>query len=62
WMPDHGHGTNTPAAITEMADGDGEYMVTPIDLWMPGYWELTISIDDGAGLADEVVFSTCIEG
>ncbi len=44
WMPEHSHGSSGEAAITDT--GDHSYTVR----WaytMPGYWELTITLDDG---------------
>jgi hypothetical protein len=60
YMPSHGHGT-TPAEVTEQVE-PGEYEVTPVDLRMPGLWETTIEVSDGADLDDSVVFSFCVEG
>lgn len=62
WMPDHGHGANRPAVVTEIEGATGEYMLSPLNLWMPGYWEITIDLDDGDGTVDEVMFPLCIEG
>ncbi len=61
FMPDHGH----PAPITPVvkAEGsDGKYLVESINLPMPGLWEVTLDIDDGAGITDSVLYSFCIEG
>jgi hypothetical protein len=60
FMPDHQHGTPIRAEITDM--GGGAYEAAPVNLWMPGLWEVTVSVDDGAGFADEVVFAFCIDG
>lgn len=61
WMPDHGHGTSVTAEVTELLEA-GEYELSPVNLRMPGLWETTIEVDDGAELQDAVVFSFCIEG
>ena len=47
WMPAHGHGTN-PAERAASADGEGRWTAAPINLFMPGTWELTVAVDDGA--------------
>ena len=60
FMPDDGHGTPVRAAVTP-AGADGQYSVDPVNLWMPGYWEVRIDVDDGAGIPDSVVFGFCIE-
>ena len=61
YMPDHGHGTPIPAEVTELAD-PGQYEVAPVNLWMPGLWEVNIEVTDGAALTDAATFSFCIEG
>lgn len=60
FMPDHGHGTPIGAVVTP-AGSNGEYTATPVNLWMPGYWEVTVNIDDG-GTTDSAVFKVCIDG
>lgn len=61
FMPDHGHGTPKIAEIAP-ADSDGMYDVTPVNLWMPGLWEITVSASDDQGLIDSAVFAFCIDG
>ncbi|MEZ4465739.1 MAG: FixH family protein [bacterium] len=58
-MPAHGHGTNTPAVVTDL--GEGRYEVAPLDLFMPGLWEVPLHLTCG-GLEDEVQFAFWIEG
>ncbi len=60
-MPDHGHGTPIAAEITAGAT-EGQYYISKINLWMPGYWEVTIGVDNSMGLSDSFVLKTCIEG
>ena len=59
WMPDHGHGTTVKTVVSEVEGATGEYTLSPVNLWMPGLWTVTLNINDSA---DEVVFATCIEG
>ena len=61
WMPDHGHGTLVAPVVTEQAEA-GEYLIEPVNLRMPGLWDVTVEVSDGTGLEDEVMFSFCIEG
>jgi hypothetical protein len=61
FMPDHGHGTPI-VAETVSEEAGGIYVVEPVNLWMPGLWETTVSAFDDAGLVDNVVFSFCIDG
>ena len=41
FMPDHGHGTPITVNVTSMPTA-GQYQLTPVNLWMPGYWETTV--------------------
>lgn len=56
WMPDHGHGSPVQVNVTEV--GDGEYLVEPLNLFMAGYWEITVEIEDPE---DSVMFKVCVE-
>lgn len=58
FMPDHQHGTPIKASVTQMPEG--QYDLSPINLWMPGYWEITISAEVGA-ISDHVVYKFCIQ-
>jgi hypothetical protein len=68
YMPDHGHSSPVIPVVTEM--GEGMYTLDPINLFMPGYWETTVtavdagatdSPDDDVDL-DTVQFNFCVEG
>jgi hypothetical protein len=54
WMPDHNHGSAITAVSTHL--GDGEYTIEPIELFMPGLWEITLHIEKEDELLDEIVF------
>jgi hypothetical protein len=58
-MPDHGHGTPVPVEITD--EGDGVYVADPLNMWMPGLWDVKITADDGAA-DDDVTFRFCVQG
>lgn len=58
-MPDHGHGTPVPVVVTD--EGDGVYIADPLNLWMPGLWDATITADDGV-TSDDVTFRFCVQG
>jgi hypothetical protein len=58
WMPDHQHSNGIPVGVTEMAGG--MYTLDPLFLGMPGYWEITLDVDAGAGVQDSVVYKICI--
>ena len=61
FMPEHGHGT-TPETFETTFSSDGTYESAPVDLFMPGAWELNFEFDDGAGTTDAALFTFCIEG
>jgi hypothetical protein len=58
-MPDHGHGTPVAAVVTPTGEA-GQYSITPINLFMAGYWEIAFDITQGAE-HDAVVFGFCVE-
>jgi len=60
FMPDHGHGTSVVPQVSA-GDGDGEYTVDPLYLFMPGLWEITITAESG-DVSDSAKFSFCVEG
>ncbi len=57
-MPDHGHGTPKVAEFSAKG-APGSYEITPVNLWMPGYWEVTLSLSGEA--TDEVTFKFCVD-
>jgi hypothetical protein len=67
-MPDHGHGTSITPVTTD--EGAGQYEVSPLYLYMSGYWQITLTIypptsDGGAATPlrnDSAVFNVCIPG
>lgn len=59
FMPDHQHGTPIKATIEAMPEA-GQYKLDPINMWMPGYWEITIDAQAGA-VSDRVVYKFCIQ-
>lgn len=63
WMPNHGHGS-TPESFTPIATGNpGELEVGPINFFMPGLWELRVTVSSVAMDASErATFAFCVEG
>jgi len=43
WMPAHGHGGSELPVVTAL--GGGNYLATPVYLYMSGHWELRTEID-----------------
>ena len=58
FMPDHNHGTSIKAQVTETSAG--HYEVTPVNLWMPGLWQVTVTATPVGGTLDTAIFSFCI--
>jgi hypothetical protein len=58
FMPDHQHGT-LPVKIEEQTAA-GQYKLTPVNMWMPGYWEITIDATAGAA-HDSALYKFCIQ-
>lgn len=59
WMPDHGHGTAVEETVNDL--GDGEFEISPLNLFMAGYWEVTLDLADADGNPDQVMFAVCVE-
>ncbi len=62
FMPDHNHGTGIVAQVTEEATA-GTYDASPINLFMPGVWEITITAKPAGGTnndADSAKFTFCV--
>jgi hypothetical protein len=58
FMPDHGHGTPMKVAVTALGT-PGQYQLAPVNLWMPGYWETSVTATVN-GVADTAVLKFCI--
>jgi hypothetical protein len=61
FMPDHRHGTPISPVVTP-GDSAGQYQAAPVNLWMPGLWEITVATTPSGGAEDSVVFRFCITG
>lgn len=60
YMPDHQHGAGAyKVKVTPMPDA-GQYQLSDINTWMPGYWEVTIDATAGT-VHDSVVYKFCIQ-
>ncbi len=61
YMPDHGHSSSIIPDVTEQ--GGGKYKLSPINLFMPGVWELTFGVTaPGAPMTSNALFTLCIDG
>lgn len=58
-MPDHGHGTPVEAIVTPTTN-PGEYSISPVNLFMAGYWEVALDVTSGED-QDSITFSFCVE-
>lgn len=59
-MPDHGHGTPVAAEVSAM-ETPGHYEITPVNLFMTGYWEITLELTLAAGEQDSLMFGFCVD-
>ena len=57
YMPKHQHGS-AEVVVEEL--GDGRYKLSPIELIMPGVWEIPVSITLTDGETSEMTFRFCI--
>jgi hypothetical protein len=60
FMPDHNHPSTIKPVVTPL--GGGAYTMTPLYLYMPGYWEITLTLQPSGGAKDSVMFPICIPG
>jgi len=61
YMPLHRH-FGIPKEVTGTDLGEGRYELDPVNLWMPGVWEITVEATPAGGTKDLAVFSFCIPG
>jgi len=57
YMPKHQHGS---AEVVVEDLGEGEYRLSPIELIMPGVWEIPLSVTPADGETSETTFRFCI--
>ncbi len=60
YMPDHAHSSTVVPEITPA--GDGTYTLDPVNLFMPGVWEITVDVSPPGGTVQSVLFTLCILG
>jgi hypothetical protein len=61
FMPDHNHGSSIKPTATAKGT-DGTYEINPVNLFMPGVWQITFAVTTPGGLDDSAVVSFCIDG
>ena len=59
FMPLHQHHSNVQVDITPTGT-PGEYELAPVNLWMPGVWEITLGATAADNVRDEAVFKFCL--
>jgi YtkA-like len=60
YMPDHMHGTSIEAHATA-TDVAGQYVLEPVNLFMPGLWQVTLYLELPDGPSDSVEFDFCVD-
>jgi hypothetical protein len=58
YMPAHGHYSPITPSITATGTA-GEYKISPINLWMPGLWQTTITVSS-SNPPDRAVYAFCV--
>jgi len=59
-MPDHNHGTSIQCEVTAMA-APGQFQLDPVNLFMPGLWEVELDFTLADETTDRVVFKFCVD-
>ncbi|HEX3758248.1 MAG TPA: FixH family protein [Kofleriaceae bacterium] len=60
FMPDHQHGPGAYTPQVQEMSTPGQYQISDINTWMPGYWEVTINATTPDNVQDTVVYKFCI--
>lgn len=60
FMPDHMHGTSIACNVTP-TDVPGQVSLEPVNLFMPGLWEVRLNFALDEGATDQVVFRFCVD-
>ena len=60
WMPAHGHGATQAAVITAL-DTPGQFLLSPVYMWMGGYWEIRFKSPGQTTPEDCPVLEACIK-
>lgn len=60
FMPAHQHGPQKGVNVTESTEAVGQYELSPVNLWMPGVWEITIDVTATDDAQDAALFRFCI--
>ncbi len=60
YMPDHMHGASIATKVTAMEE-PGQLELDPVNLFMPGLWEVRLHFTMPDESTDEVVFRFCVD-
>jgi hypothetical protein len=60
FMPDHQHGPGAYTPQVQALATPGQYQISDINTWMPGYWEVTIDAMTPDKIEDSAVFKVCV--
>lgn len=60
FMPDHQHGPGAYTPQVQALATPGQYQISDINTWMPGYWEITIDAMTPDKVEDTAVFKVCV--
>lgn len=60
YMPDHMHSTSIPVQVTPIEE-PGVVQLDPVNLFMPGLWQVKLAFILPEQQSDQVVFSFCVD-
>lgn len=60
FMVDHNHGTPIECNVTPL-DAPGQLKLEPINLWMPGLWEVRLHFTLPDDTPEQINFSFCVD-
>ena len=61
WMPEHGHGTNGRDPVVTALSTPGQFLLSPVYMWMGGLWEIRFKSPGQTASADWAVLHACIK-
>lgn len=59
FMPDHQHGTSIACHVTAV-EAPGQFELAPVNLFMPGLWEVRLHFTLADATTDQVNFNFCV--
>ena len=61
FMVAHGHGTPVEVEVTPVDGAPGHYILDPVNMFMAGIWDVTMTFTLPDATQDETVFKFCVD-